>query len=642
MSWELAVLIFYFIAMLAIGVVFFFRSKSKSDKDYFLGGKSMGPWVTAMSAQASDMSAWLLMGLPGSILAFGLGQAWIGIGLAIGTALNWILMAKRLRRFSEAANDSITVPQYLSNRFKTKSHALQISCAVVFLVCFTVYVASAFVAGTSVFTTLFPKMPEWAAMLIFAAILIIYTFLGGYKAVCWTDFVQGLLMLAAVLAVPIIAFFAMDLDFGSLGTAVITPNGSPALFNTSLFSASWKEIASGLAWGLGYFGMPHILVRFMSIKKPSMVKKSATVAIVWVVLALVAVIFIAVFGRALPLGKELVATGNQKLIFIELARAVFRPLPVLGPIIVGFLLSAIIAASMSTADSQLLVASSSFTSDIYKPVLRKNASEKETLWIGRLVVLVIAVVAFLIAFVGGKGADAIMALVECAWAGFGSAFGSVMILSVFWRRFTYRGALAGVISGALTDIIWLVLFSGVGGVFDPVVTSLGIYELIPGFIVSMAVAVIVTLIDNPPAKEITDIFDDATDGKFAARMARRAERAAKAPVYTVPMARHILLSILTCGVYYLIWVGKTTAFTNRAAGKPRRHIGTTVCLALFVPFYTVIWTFRTARRVELIAKEQGETMVFAADCLLLSIFAPIVASIAMQAKINRLCAEKTK
>lgn len=503
MNWELFVLIIYFAAMLAIGVVFFLRQKSQNDKDYFLGGKSMGPWVTAMSAQASDMSAWLLMGLPGSILAFGLGQAWIGIGLALGTALNWILMAKRLRRFSEAAGDSITVPQYLTNRFAAKSRALQISCAVVFLLCFTVYVASAFVAGTSVFTALFPQMKEWLAMIIFAFILIVYTFLGGYKAVCWTDFVQGILMLVAVLAVPIITFFVMDLDFGSLGNAVVTAEGDEAVFS-GLFSSNWKEIASGLAWGLGYFGMPHILVRFMSIKKPSMVKKSATVAIVWVVLALVAVTFIAVFGRALPLGRELVAAGSQKMIFVVLARTVFPP------IIVGFLLAAIIAASMSTADSQLLVASSSFTSDIYKPVIRKNASEKETLWVGRAVVLVIAVIAFLIAFIGGKGANAIMALVECAWAGFGSAFGSVIILSVFWRRFTYRGALAGVIAGAVTDIVWLVLFSGVSGVFNPVVTALGIYELIPGFIVSMAACVIVTLTDKAPAKEVTDIFDAAT------------------------------------------------------------------------------------------------------------------------------------
>ncbi len=492
MNWELFVLIFYFVAMLGIGILFFFRSKNKNDKDYFLGGKSMGPWVTAMSAQASDMSAWLLMGLPGSILAFGLGQAWIGIGLAIGTALNWILLARRLRRFSEAANDAISLPQYLSNRFLTKSKALQVTCAVVFLFCFTVYVASAFVAGASVFTSLF-DIDKQLAMLIFAVILIVYTFLGGYKAVCWTDFFQGILMLIAVLAVPIIIVATKELDTSVLGQVITGSDGTQYGFVTNLFNAPAKEIANGLAWGLGYFGMPHILVRFMAIKKPSMVKKSATVAIVWVVLALVAVIFIAVFGRML-IGADLLADGKQQMVFVQLSRDLFPPA------ITGILLAAIIAASMSTADSQLLVASSSFTSDIYKPLIRKKASDKETLWIGRIVVLIIAVVAFFIASSKSEGAQAIMNLVENAWAGFGSAFGSVILLSVFWRRFTYKGALAGVIAGALTDVLWLFFLSG----------PTGIYELIPGFAVSMIAAVAVTLLDKAPGKEITDIFDAAT------------------------------------------------------------------------------------------------------------------------------------
>lgn len=492
MNWELIVLIIYFVAMLGVGVVMFIRSKSTTDKDYFLGGKTMGPWVTAMSAQASDMSAWLLMGLPGSILAFGLGEAWIGIGLAIGTALNWILIARRLRCFSQAAGDSITLPQYLSNRFVTKSKGLQITCAIVFLVCFTVYVASAFVAGTDVFTALFPSIERSAAMLIFAAILIVYTFLGGYKAVCWTDFFQGILMLVAVLAVPIIIVLTKDLDTSILSIPVTSNDGTVYNFIGDLFSAPLTDILSGLAWGLGYFGMPHILVRFMSIKKPSMVKKSATVAIVWVVLALVAVIFIAVFGRML-IGAELLANGQQKMVFVELARDLFPAA------VSGILLAAIIAASMSTADSQLLVASSSFTADIYKPILRKNASDKETLWVGRIVVLLVSVVAYFIASSKGEGAQAIMNLVENAWAGFGSAFGSVVILSVFWKRFTYKGALAGVISGALVDVLWLIFLSG----------STGIYEIIPGFIVSMVVAVVVTLLDKEPSKEITDVYDAA-------------------------------------------------------------------------------------------------------------------------------------
>ena len=491
LNWEIFVLILYFVAMLGVGILFFFRSKSKTDKDYFLGGRDMGPWVTAMSAQASDMSAWLLMGLPGSVLAFGLGQAWIGIGLALGTALNWILIARRLRRFSQAADDSITLPQYLSNRFATKNKTLQVVCAIVFLVCFTLYVASAFVAGTNVFTSLFEIEPR-VAMLIFAGILIVYTFLGGYKAVCWTDFVQGLLMLVAVMAVPIIIALTKDLDMSALSQTVVGADGTKYTFVENLFAAPPSEIANGLAWGIGYFGMPHILVRFMSIKHSSMVKKSSIVAITWVVIALVSVIVIAVMGRML-IGEELLANGKQSMVFVEFARDLFPPA------VSGLLLSAIIAASMSTADSQLLVASSSFTSDIYKPLIRKNASDKETLWIGRAVVIVISVVAYFIASSKGDGAQAIMNLVENAWAGFGSAFGAVVILSLFWRRFTYKGALAGVIAGAVTDILWLIFLSA----------PTGVYELIPGFAVSMLSAVIVTLLDKNPSDEVTAIFDTA-------------------------------------------------------------------------------------------------------------------------------------
>ena len=487
-------MVIYMAAVIVIGILCS-RMANKSSENYFLGGRSLGPWVTAMSAQASDMSAWLLMGLPGSILAFGLGQAWIGIGLAIGTALNWILIARRLRRFSKAANDSITLPQYLSNRFATKSKGLQVTCAIVFLVCFTVYVASAFVAGANVFTSLFPNIEPSVAMLIFAIILIIYTFLGGYKAVCWTDFFQGLLMLAAVLAVPIIIVFTKDLDTSILNNVVTTADGTAYKFIQNPFTASPTEIASGLAWGLGYFGMPHILVRFMAIKKPSMVRKSAIVAITWVVLALGSVIFIATFGRML-IGEKLLVDGRQSMVFVDLSRIIFAS----APAITGFLLAAIIAASMSTADSQLLVASSSFTSDIYKPLIRKKASDKETLWIGRVVVLIIAVIAYFIASSKSEGAQAIMDLVENAWAGFGSAFGSVVILSLFWRRFTYKGALAGVIAGALTDVLWLIFLAG----------PTGIYEIIPGFIVSMIVAVVVTLIDKAPSAEVTEIFDTAT------------------------------------------------------------------------------------------------------------------------------------
>ena len=508
---DILAFVLYFVAMIAIGIFFFFKSKEVTEKDYFLGGRAMGPWVTAMSAQASDMSAWLLMGLPGSILAFGFGQAWIGIGLAIGTALNWILVAKRLRKFSKASGDAITLPQYLSNRFASKSHVLSIICALVFLVCFTIYVASAFVAGADVFTTLVPELARSKAMIIFAAIVVVYTFLGGFNAVCWTDFFQGLLMLGALLIVPLVVGFTRNLDVAALATVYTGPNGEQFEFVANFFNASWKDILSGLGWGLGYFGMPHIIVRFMAIKKPSMVKKSATVAIIWVILSLGAAIVIAYLGRMFvysngtDLSAVLLAEGKQSLIFVELARDVFPAF------IAGILLAAIIAASMSTADSQLLVAASSFSSDLYKPLVRKNASNKEMVWVSRAIVIVIAIIAFFIASSKGKAAQAIMDLVSNAWGIFGAAFGPAVLLSLFWKRFTYKGAVAGIIAGAVVDMVWLWLPVSGGATLGALT---GIYEIIPGFIIGAIAAVVVTLIDKKPSAEVEAIFATATNNSI--------------------------------------------------------------------------------------------------------------------------------
>ena len=491
---EIAVFILYFVLMLGIGVFFFLKDKSGSEKDYFLGNRQMGPWVTALSAQASDMSGWLLMGLPGSILAVGFGKVWIGIGLALGTIANWIFIAGRLRRFSKAAGDAITLPQYLANRFAGTGKLLQVVCAVIFLVFFTVYVASSFVAGTIVFTSLFPKLDPTLAMLIFAAIILLYTFLGGFKAVCWTDFFQGTLMLIALLAVPIVVAFTGGLDTSAL-QAQIVGEAKVEAFSTNLFGAKWQDIVTGLAWGLGYFGMPHILVRFMSIKKPSMIKKSAAVACIWVVLSLGAACLIAYLGRMMG-GVDLLAKGSGNTVFIMMARKLFPPA------LAGLLLAAIIAAAMSTADSQMLVASSSFTSDIYHPLIRKNAGSKEILWVGRAVVFAVAVVAFVIAYIVSQSEaskDAIMTLVDDAWGGFGAAFGPVVILSLFWRRLTYKGALTGIISGAVVDIIWLFLLT----------EKTGIYELVPGFAIGLICAVAVSLIDKKPPEEVTKIFDTA-------------------------------------------------------------------------------------------------------------------------------------
>ena len=497
MNLEILAFVLYFVIVLGIGLFFFFRTRKDGDseKQYFLGGRQMGPWVTALSAQASDMSAWLLMGLPGSVLAFGLGKAWIGIGLAIGTALNWIFVAKRLRKFSKAANDSITLPEYLQNRFLAKTPVLSILTAIVFLVSFTIYVASGFVAGTTVFVSLVPGLTRETAMIIFAAVILLYTFLGGFKAVSWTDFFQGTLMFIALLAVPIVCVLVEDLDPTAVNTVYTNLNdGTEYAFVPNVFSASWQDIISGLAWGLGYFGMPHILVRFMAIRKPSEIKKSATIAIIWVTISLAASLIIAYLGRMIVAG-ELLPDGLQATVFIHLARRFFPPF------LSGILLAAIIAASMSTADSQLLVASSSFTNDIYKPLIRKNASDKELVWVARGVVAVVAIIAYFLASARGEGAQAIMELVENAWGLFGAAFGPVVLLSVFWKRFNYWGAVAGVVGGAVTDILWYNLLS----------STTGVYELFPGFVVGMLCAVVVTLLTKAPSAEVVAIFDKATD-----------------------------------------------------------------------------------------------------------------------------------
>jgi sodium/proline symporter len=286
MSSEMLTFILYFVALMGVVIYFYIKDKQRSQEDYFLGGRAMGPWVAALSAQASDMSAWLLMGLPGSILAFGFGQMWIGIGLALGTALNWILCARRLRVFSEEANDSITIPQFLANRFDADTKTLQVICALIFLFAYTIYVASAFVAGTTVFGTLFPGISTTLAMVIFALLIVFYTIFGGFTAVCWTDFFQGMLMMIALMAVPIAVFAShTQLDTALLSQVYEYTDASGAVvtcdFGGGLFSASWQDIATGLAWGLGYFGMPHIIVRFMSVEKPSQIKKSSAIAIVW-------------------------------------------------------------------------------------------------------------------------------------------------------------------------------------------------------------------------------------------------------------------------------------------------------------------------------------------------------------------------
>ena len=475
---ESIVFVVYLAFMLGIGVYFFVKSKDGGEKDYFLGGRQMGPWVSALSAGASDMSAWVLMGLPASIYAFGIGQAWVAIGLAIGYAVSWTVEAPRLRRFTIVADDAITVPQYLTNRFVSKSKALQIICAIIFLVAYTIYAASSMKACGTLFHTVI-GIDATLAMYLAAAIIVGYTFLGGFSAVCWTDFFQGMLMLAALLIAPI---FALIVIKG--GGAAESVADLPANY-WNLFS-SWKDIVSGLGWGLGYFGMPHIIVRFMSVRSDKDLKKSAKIGITWNVLIVIFSVAAGCIGHLL-LGE----ISDSSTVFIQMVRMLFPAL------ISGVLLSAILAASMSTADSQLLASASAFASDVYKPVLRKGkASDKEMLWAGRFVVLAISVIAVLIA--SNPNSGTIMGLVENAWGLFGAAFGPAIMLSLFWKRFNFEGAIAGIVTGAVVDVLWLLCLS-----------STGIYEIIPGTIAGLIAAIIVSKCTKAPSEEVEKLFDKA-------------------------------------------------------------------------------------------------------------------------------------
>lgn len=474
---EVIVFVIYLVFMFAIGVYFFFKDRNGGEKTYFLGGRRMGAWVAALSAGASDMSAWVLMGLPTSVYALGIGQVWIAVGLAIGYSMSWLLEAPRLRKFSIACGDSITVPQYLSNRFLAKSNFIQLLCAAVFLIAYTIYLSSSLKACGILFNTVI-GVDKDVAMYVAAFVIVGYTFLGGFSAVCWTDFFQGMLIFGGMLIAPI--FAVSFIDFGNMSSV-------PAAFWNPF--SDWKEIISGLAWGLGYFGMPHIIVRFMAIRSDKELKKSAKIGIIWTVFILLFATLIGIIGRLYLGYDEHINEGS--LVFISMVRNIFPAL------ISGVLLSAVLAASMSTADSQLLSAASSFASDVYKPVFRKNkAGDKEMMWMGRLVVIVISIVGLFIALSPDTGS--IMSLVTNAWGLFGAALGPITLLSLFWKRFNFYGAVAGMIAGSVTDILWILFLS-----------KTGIYELLPSFVVGLVAAVIVTLMTKEPSKEVTAMFDKA-------------------------------------------------------------------------------------------------------------------------------------
>lgn len=478
---EVTVFVVYLICMFAVGIYFFFKNKNGNEKTYFLGDRKMGAWVAALSAGAADMSAWVLMGLPTSIYALGLGQIWISVGLAIGYSASWLFEAPRLRKFSIVAGDAITIPQYLANRFLSKSRSLQALCAVVFLIAYTIYCASSIKACGTLFNTITGMEAEMA--MYFAAFIIVgYTFLGGFSAVCWVDFFQGLLILGAMLIVPI--FAAGMLDFNSM--SVVSDSSYWDIWG------DWKQIVSGLAWGLGYFGMPHIIIKFMSIKSQQELKKSAKIGIAWTLIIVTFAALIGVVGR-LFLGFDEEINKNS-LVFIATVHKIFPA------IISGVLLSAVLAAAMSTADSQLLAASSALANDIYKPLRKNQARDKELLWVGRIVVLIIAAISVFIA--ANPNSGSIMELVQNAWGVFGATFGPTIMLSLFWKRLNFAGAVAGILAGAIVDISWYVFLS-----------STGIYELAPGFFASLIAAIVVSLCTKSPSDDVKQLFIKAMNCK---------------------------------------------------------------------------------------------------------------------------------
>ncbi|MBQ9081641.1 MAG: sodium/proline symporter [Clostridia bacterium] len=499
---EVAAFILYFLAVLAIGIFFFIKSKNESEKDYFLGGKSMGGLVSALSAGASDMSAWCLMGLPGAIYLSGLGQVWISVGLIIGTILAWIFVAPRLRVYAIHADDAITIPQFLTNRFRTKNSALRIICAVVFVVAYCIYMASSVVACGELFSTLTGGViDKTMGMIIAAAVIVLYTMLGGFRAVCWTDFLQGMLMLAAVLILPIIALIFVNsgnLPDSFLPWVAESENYYNFLSDGAFNWKSISDILTGLSWGLGYFGMPHILVRYMSIKNKKEMRKSQIVGSTWTFLILVMASVLGLVAHEF-LGSSM--EGNTNLVFVTVVRKIFDfgALAFIG----GILISAVVAASMSTADSQLLASSSAFASDIYKAQIRKEASDKEMVWVSRIVVIVVAIVALIIALTGSS----IMALVSAAWSIFGAAFGPAILLSLYWKRFNYKGCAAGIVTGFVVSVLWMVLFNFEYYGFTSIVYNTNLYEILPGFILGLIASVATSLLTEKPDEAVVELFE---------------------------------------------------------------------------------------------------------------------------------------
>ncbi|ARN76114.1 sodium/proline symporter PutP [Oceanicoccus sagamiensis] len=477
----------YFIIMLGIGL-YAYKASATGVSAYLLGGRKLGPAVTALSAGASDMSGWMVMGLPGALYLGGLSNAWIGVGLVMGAYINYLLVAGRLRAYTEIANDSITLPNFFENRFEDSTRLLRIISSVVIIIFFTVYTSSGIVGGGKLFENVFNANYEYG-LYITASVVVIYTLFGGFLAVSMTDFVQGCIMFVALVLVPLVALG----EVGGVEPLISTVKAIDASRLDMVAGTSVLAIISSLAWGLGYFGQPHILVRFMAIRSLQDLKVARRIGMSWMIVSLLGAMATGFVGIAY-VAKTGVALNDAETIFILLAQLLFHPL------IAGFLLAAVLAAIMSTISSQLLVTSSSLTEDIYKAFLNKEASQKERVMVGRACVVIVALVAIAMAY---NRDSSILQIVSNAWAGFGAAFGPMIILSLYWQRMTAAGALAGIVVGAVTVLFWIYAPITVNG------QSLSqlVYEIVPGFILSTVAIIGVSKISKPPSATIKEAFN---------------------------------------------------------------------------------------------------------------------------------------
>lgn len=491
----------YFVLMIIIGILS--MKQTKDADDFFLGGRGLSGPVAALSAQASDMSGWLLMGLPGAVYTLGTGQAWIAIGLGLGTVANWLIVAKPLRSYTIVANNSMTIPEFLGNRYHDEKNILLGISSVIIVIFFLVYTASAFASGGKLFNSVF-GINYHLALIIGAGVILIYTFMGGFLAVCATDFVQGSMMLVALLVVPIVAWGYVGGDLsGALSQTGVDAGSYLNLMHNGDHAIRPVEIISSLAWGLGYCGMPHILVRFMAVRNEKELRKSSVIAIIWVIISLSFAVIIGFIGRAFLYPTILGQTPgaeSAESVFIEMIKKIFiEKLPL--SFIAGLFLCGILAAIMSTASSQLLVCSSSVSADIYKDILNPKASTNKMLNVGRITTGIVTILAILIAW---NPDSSIMDLVSDAWAGLGAAFGPLVIMSLFWKRTTLQGAVAGLISGAATVIIWD-YFPIING--QTIYAATDLYSLVVGFAISLCCIVVVSFCTKAPEQSTLDEFD---------------------------------------------------------------------------------------------------------------------------------------